>query len=147
MAAGNLAASGMTELRLLADRSGLHEGTPWALLDDQRQVIRTGVGIEQAPVANCVLIVIPDEYVSIIRTPLPKLAAKRLSKILPTIVEDHILASPDAIEAKLLETAANGYGTIAAFDRDWMSRMLLVPAVSSSSVVRVVTESWGIPRG
>ena len=59
----------MTELRLYADRSGLHDGTPWVLLDGKAQVQVEGHGIASAPKADGILVVVADDCISVISLP------------------------------------------------------------------------------
>jgi hypothetical protein len=136
----------MTELRLYADRSGLHDGTPWALLGGSGQVQVDGHGITTAPKADDILIVVADDCVSVISLPLPDLPPKRLKQALPTIIEDHLLTATEATETVLIAPPVNGVGTLAAFDRDWMTALLMTPVIARCPVVRVVAESWALPR-
>lgn len=136
----------MTELRLYADRSGLHDGTPWVLLDGSGQVQVDGHGITTAPRADDILIVVADDCISVISLPLPDLPQKRLKQALPTIIEDHLLTATEATETILIAPPANGVGTLAAFDRGWMTALLTAPLIARCPVVRVVAESWALPR-
>ncbi|MCK9387728.1 MAG: type II secretion system protein GspL [Sulfuritalea sp.] len=136
----------MTELRLYADRAGLHDGTPWALLNGNGQVQVDGHGISSVPKADSILIVVSDDCISVISLPLPDLPLKRLKQALPTIIEDHLLTAIEATETTLIAPPSNGVGTLAAFSRDWMASLLLAPTIARCPVVRVVAESWGLPR-
>lgn len=136
----------MSELRLYADRSGLHEGTPWALLDGHGQVQVDGHGIATAPAADDMLIIVPDDCISVISLPLPDLSPKRLKLALPTIIEDHLLTAVESTETTIIVPPADGIGTLAAFSRDWMASLLQAPAIARCPVVRVVAESWALPR-
>ena len=136
----------MTELRLYADRSGLHDGTPWVLLDGHGQVQVDGHGISTVPNADDILVIVSDDCISVISLPLPDLPQKRLKQALPTIIEDHLLTATEDTETTLIAPPANGIGTLAAFSRDWMTSLLLAPAIARCPVVRVVAESWALPR-
>jgi len=136
----------MTELRLYADRSGLHDGTPWALLDGNGQVQVDGHGISTVPNADDILIIVADDCISVISLPLPDLSQKRLKQALPTIIEDYLLTATEDTETTLIAPPVNGIGTLAAFSRDWMTSLLQAPAVARCPVVRVVAESWALPR-
>ena len=136
----------MTELRLYADRSGLHDGTPWVLLDGKAQVQVEGHGIASAPKADGILVVVADDCISVISLPLPDLPLKRLKQALPTIIEDHLLTASEDTETALIVPPVAGVGTLAAFSRDWMNALLLAPAMARCPVVRVVAESWALPR-
>ena len=136
----------MTELRLYADRSGVHDGTPWALLDGSGQVQVDGHDIANAPKADNILVIVADDCISVISLPLPDLPPKRLKQALPTIIEDHLLTATEATETILIAPPSNGLGTLAAFSRDWMSSLLLAPTIARCPVIRVVAESWALPR-
>jgi hypothetical protein len=136
----------MSELRLYADRSGLHDGTPWVLLDGSGQVQVDGHGIATVPKADDILIIVSDDCISVISLPLPDLSQKRLKQALPTIIEDHLLTATEATETMLIAPPANGVGTLAAFSRDWMTSVLTTPVIARCPVVRVVAESWALPR-
>lgn len=136
----------MMELRLYADRTGLHDGTPWALLDGNGRMHIEGHGVSSAPAADSILVIVPDDCISVISLPLPDLPPKRLKQALPTIIEDHLLTAAELTETILLEPPTNGVGTMAAFSRDWLSSLLSVPAVLRCPMVRVVAESWALPR-
>jgi hypothetical protein len=136
----------MTELRLYADSSGLHDGVPWAALDGKGQVQLEGHGLATAPKADDILIVVADECISVISLPLPDLPLKRLKQALPTIIEDHLLTATEATETILLAPPVDRVGTLAAFSHDWMNALLAAPVIARCPVVRVVAESWALPR-
>lgn len=136
----------MSELRLFAGRSGLNEGTPWVLLDGSGEVQIDGYGIAAAPKADHILIVVPDDCVSVFSLPLPDLPQKRLKQALPTIIEDHLLTATEATETTLISPPVDGVGTLAAFNRDWMAALLAAPSIARCPTVRVVAESWALPR-
>jgi type II secretion system protein L len=136
----------MTELRLYASRSGLDEATPWALLDSNGRVQLEGHGLATVPAADCVLVVVPDECISVISLALPDLPPKRLQQALPTIIEDHLLTPADSTDAVLVAPPASGTGTVAAFSRDWLNSMLSAAPILRCPMVRVVAESWALSR-
>lgn len=141
----------MSELRLFADRRGLHDATPWVLVDDALCVVEAGTGMASlaetrtASKVGKALIIVPDDIVGIISTTLPKLPAGKIIHALPAAVEDRLISPVEKVDLVLLDHRAGAQSTVAAWDREWRDALLATPAVAAIPSVRVVAESWGLP--
>jgi hypothetical protein len=134
----------LSELRLYADRGGLHQATPWALLGDDGHVAREGLGIADAPRADQALIIVPDDVVSVIAATLPKLSSRQIKAALPAAAEDQLMTSIDKTDLVLLDHRADAPSIIAVWDADWRSTLLDAPGIGAIPSLRVVAESWGL---
>ena len=142
----------MTELRLRADRAGLHDGAPWWLLDKTSRPLSSGHGVAGTPSAQSVLLIVPDDCVTVLTLRAPDLAEKRLRLALPTLLEEHLLVAPESIGFALLSSPAERPGAIAGmidiavYDKTWFDALLATPVVMRCPRLRVVAESWALPR-
>lgn len=135
----------MNELRFLADRAGLHEGTPWVLLDSTGQVVRQGYGLVDVPPADELLLIVPDQCITVLSVTLPKLAPRQLLAALPAVVEDQLMAPVESTDLVVLENRPEAPCIVAAWSIEWRDALLNVPSVMRVPSVRVVAESWGLP--
>lgn len=137
----------LSELRIFADRDGLHEMTPWVLIEADGSIVETGVGASSAPHAAQALLIIPDDVVSVLAAPLPKLSARQLKEALPAAVEDQLMTPIEKTDLALLSHRSKAPSIIAAWETDWRDALLDSPCVASTRSLRVVAESWGMSLG
>lgn len=135
----------MNELRFLADHGGLHERTPWVLLDAARHVLSAGIGVSNAPQANAVLVIVPDERITILSVVLPKLSARQLPLVLPAAVEDQLMTAVENTALVLLEHRPDGVSRVVAWALEWRDGLARTPVLARAKSLRMVAESWGLP--
>lgn len=135
----------MNELRLFADQAGLHEATPWALLDESRRVVRQGFGLLDLPAADELLVIIPDQCVTLLSLPLPRLSLRQVKAALPAAAEDQLLMAVEDCDLVLLHHSQDGISKVAAWSLEWRDALLRELATLKAPVVRIVAESWGLP--
>ncbi|MBK6638791.1 MAG: hypothetical protein IPG34_14705 [Rhodocyclaceae bacterium] len=134
------------ELRLHADRAGLHEKTPWVLLDWTQNPIQSGHGIATVPNASSVRIIVPDDCLYVVTLTVPALPKRRIILALPGLLEEHILVPAESAGFALLAMPSPTVASVAVYYRGWLDAMMAEPVVARARSVRVVAESWGLPR-
>jgi len=134
-----------TELRLLADSTGLHDATPWVVLDADRQRVRQGTGLADLPAADGVLVIVPDEWITVLPVALPRMATRQIQEVLPAAVEDRLMAPVESVDLVLLKHRPDGVSLVAAWSLDWRDALLRTPALINVSALSVVAESAGLP--
>lgn len=102
----------------------------WHLLDDQLddqalKVLESGMGsTESMPYADEVLALMPTIDVRMIVAKVPLVSSKKLQQILPTIIEEYVLAGIEAITVQALPPVPGESGlerTLALMDRNWFT--------------------------
>jgi len=134
------------ELRLHADRAGLHERTPWVVVDWALNPIQSGHGVATAPATGSVLIIVPDDCLYVVTLSVPELPKRRLILALPGLLEEHILVPPESAGFALLATPSPRLVTVAVYYRIWFDSLMSAPVVARCRAVRVVAESWALPQ-
>lgn len=134
----------LNELRLFADRNGLHETTPWVLLDEHFHIVREGLGIAALPKAKQLLIIVPDERVTVVSVVLPKLPERRLKEALPASVEDRLLSPVETSDLVLLDYRPGEPSAVAAWDLAWKDDLLSAEGIADYPSVKVVAASWAL---
>lgn len=134
------------ELRLHADRAGLHDQTPWVIVDWAQNPIQSGHGIATAPATSSVLVIVPDDCLYVITLSVPNLPEKRLILALPGLLEEQILVPPESAGFAILAKPEPGVVTVAVYYRAWFDSLMSSPVVARSRTARVVAESWALPK-
>jgi general secretion pathway protein L len=116
----------VNELRLYLQRDGLHDGLtcPWALLDGEGHVVRTGASIAEVPRAPICRVVIEADRVATVAVDLPALPPRRLAPLLANAVETATLEEAENLHVSLLGRSAEGKALCAVVSAPWLERML-----------------------
>ena len=99
----------------------LHE---WMVLDRNGQAIRHGTtNLSELPICNETEVVIPTRLVNFIDVQVPEVTGKRLDAVLPFIVEEFVLSSPDELHV-VVASRKGGRAKLAIIKKAWMKECI-----------------------
>ena len=114
----------------------------WMLFDSRGNLLRQDTTpAAQMPRANEVEAILPAERVLFARLKLPRVNAATIRELLPSAVEDRLLADPAHIHAVAGATNARGETLVAVVDREWLGDLLAALARAGQRVTRAWSES------
>lgn len=145
----------MTELRLYLQRDGLHDGQacPWALLDREGRLLRSGASLAEAPRADVCRLVVEADRVVTFAVDLPDLPERRLAPLLANAVEPASLDEAEQLHVVRLGRDGAGKTLCAAVSAPWLERFLtrlaerdVYPqgAVAEGLLVPWEPDSWSV---
>lgn len=145
----------MTELRLYLQRDGLHDGQtcPWALLDREGRMLRSGASLSEAPRADVCRLVVEADRVVVFTVDLPDVPERRLAPLLANAVEVASLDEAEQLHVVFLGRDALGKGLCAAISAPWLERLLArlaerdiypASAVAEGLLVPCEPDTWSV---
>lgn len=117
----------MTTLRIFIAQHQTSYALPsaWVLFDSLGSVLRQGEdALNHLPVADNTELVVPAEWVSLVKCTLPAGNRKRLQEALPYLVEDHVIANPDEIHVVIAQSINTTEAMLASINKETLKNLI-----------------------
>ena len=118
----------------------------WAFIHDP--AFHAVLDLDACPVADEVIAIIPGIDVRLIELKIPSVSSKKISQMLPMMLEDELLSSVSATSIQLLPPFANQMPDkrlVSVIERDWLLWLGKKLAVMNCEKIQLIPESLLLP--
>ena len=117
----------------------------WVALSAGQRVAQ-GTGADEMPRARRTTLLAPASRVTHLNNPLPRLSSARLMDVLPNLFEDDLILPSQSYTYTLLEKSADGRGTVAVVEREWLEGIDRATETLGLNDIRLLGTAWGLAQ-